>query len=131
MSKNEKRSRGEGVEKKQIRLPQYDYSQPGCYFAAVCTRDREPLFRDVVAGATQVASALSRIIQQFKGTMTKRCGRSLWQKSFYDHIIRDENDFVSRWNYIDTTLPAGRKTNTAGDKLCKTIFLSKAQGKTT
>ena len=57
-------------------------------------------------GRTQFAPtgpvALSRIIKQFKGMTSKRCGQSLWQKSFYDHIIRDENDFLTRWNYIDT-----------------------------
>ena len=53
-------------------------------------------------GRTQVAPTISRIIKQFKGVTSKRCGQSLWQKSFYDHIIRDENDFLTRWNYIDT-----------------------------
>ena len=26
----------------------------------------------------------------------------IWQRSFYDHIIRDENDYLKIWNYIDT-----------------------------
>lgn len=25
----------------------------------------------------------------------------LWQKSFYDHIIRNEDDFQNTWNYIE------------------------------
>ena len=59
-------------------------------------------------GRPQVAPTVSRIMQQFKGITTKRCGRPLWQKSFYDHIIRDENDFMTRWTYIDTN-PAQRE----------------------
>ena len=52
-------------------------------------------------GRPQVAPTVSRILQQFKGVTSKRCGQSLWQKGFYDHIIRDDNDFLTRWNYID------------------------------
>ena len=26
----------------------------------------------------------------------------LWQRSFYDHVIRDEEDYLKIWNYIDT-----------------------------
>ena len=58
-------------------------------------------------GRPQVAPTLSRIMQQFKGVTTKRCGRPLWQKGFYDHVIRDDNDFLTKWNYIDTN-PARR-----------------------
>ena len=45
----------------------------------------------------------------FKSLTTRRwnrCngtqGRPLWQTSYYDHIIRDDNDFLLRWNYIET-----------------------------
>ena len=30
-----------------------------------------------------------------------RTGERLWQSSFHDHVIRDENDFLSRWSYIE------------------------------
>ncbi len=26
----------------------------------------------------------------------------LWQRSFYDHVIRDEKDYLKIWDYIDT-----------------------------
>ena len=32
---------------------------------------------------------------------TKAVGCSVWQKSFYDHIIRNKDDYVKIWNYID------------------------------
>ena len=44
---------------------------------------------------------MSRIIQQFKGKITKEVGFSIWQKSFYDHIIRDETDYLRIWDYIE------------------------------
>lgn len=29
-------------------------------------------------------------------------GQKLWQPSFYDHIIRGESDYLTKWNYIST-----------------------------
>lgn len=54
------------------------------------------------SGRAQLAPTVSRIIQQFKGSVTKRVGFPLWQKGFYDHIIRDEGDHLRIWEYIDT-----------------------------
>ncbi|MEM5775288.1 MAG: transposase [Anaerolineaceae bacterium] len=59
-------------------------------------------------GRPQVAPTLSRIIQQFKGSITKRIGESIWQKSFYDHIIRDDEDYGNIWQYIDMNPSRGK-----------------------
>jgi len=53
------------------------------------------------SGRTQFAPTISRIIKQFRGAVTKRAGFSLWQKSFHDHIIRHENEYMKIWQYID------------------------------
>ena len=34
--------------RRSIRLPGYDYAQPGAYFVTICTRNGEPLLGDVV-----------------------------------------------------------------------------------
>lgn len=34
--------------RKRIRLANYDYNSPGCYFVTVCTRQKEKLFGDIV-----------------------------------------------------------------------------------
>ena len=52
-------------------------------------------------GRTQFAPTVSRIIKQFKGKITKQVGFCIWQKSFYDHIIRDEKDYLRIWEYIE------------------------------
>ena len=44
---------------------------------------------------------LSRIIKQWKGVVTKKVGFPIWQKSFYDHIIRNEEDYHMIINYIE------------------------------
>ena len=52
-------------------------------------------------GRTQFAPTLSRIIKQFKGSITKQIGFSIWQKSFNDRIIRNEQGYREVWQYID------------------------------
>lgn len=43
----------------------------------------------------------SRIIGQFKRVISKHTGKSIWQKSFYDHVIRNHQDLLNCWQYID------------------------------
>jgi REP element-mobilizing transposase RayT len=45
--------------------------------------------------------SLSIIIKQLKSEVTKQVGYSIWQRSFYDHIIRNENEYLKIWQYID------------------------------
>ncbi len=47
------------------------------------------------------APTLSRIIRQMKSAVTKRLGNSIWQDRFYDHIIRNEEDYSIRYQYIE------------------------------
>lgn len=52
-------------------------------------------------GRTQFAPTISRVIKQFKGSITKEIGRPIWQKSFYDHGIRNQQDYDEIWQYIE------------------------------
>ena len=52
-------------------------------------------------GRPQVAPTISRVVQQFKGAITKKVGFSLRQKGYYDHIIRGQQDYDEIWQYID------------------------------
>jgi REP element-mobilizing transposase RayT len=36
--------------RKQLRLPDYDYSSPGAYFVTICTRDRRCILSEVTVG---------------------------------------------------------------------------------
>ena len=42
------------------------------------------------------------IIGNFKSFTTHKYGKTLWQRSFHDHIIRGKNDYLKIWNYNDT-----------------------------
>ncbi len=52
-------------------------------------------------GRPQVAPTVSRIIQQFKGSVSKQIGFPVWQKGYIDHIIRCQADYDETWQYID------------------------------
>ena len=44
---------------------------------------------------------LQSIIGNLKSYTTHKYGGVLWQRSFYDHIIRNENEYNKIWEYID------------------------------
>ena len=48
-----------------------------------------------------VHPTLSQFIGTMKRMINKEIGVKIWQKSFHDHIIRDDNDYMVRWKYID------------------------------
>ena len=47
------------------------------------------------------APTMSRVIGQMKRWVTKESKISFWQKSYFDHIIRNENDYTEIWEYIE------------------------------
>ena len=51
-------------------------------------------------GRPMVAPTMSRVVQQLKGYITKRIGCSIWQKLFFDHVIRDRQDYEEHVKYI-------------------------------
>ena len=44
--------------------------------------------------------SLSTMVNQLKGVVTRRLGRSIWQRSYHDHIVRDEQDYLRLTEYI-------------------------------
>ena len=54
-------------------------------------------------GGASPSPTVSDIVCSFKSLATRSCGlKPLWQRSFHDHIIRSEADYLKIWNYIDT-----------------------------
>ncbi len=45
---------------------------------------------------------ISSLIRSFKGLTTKEIGVPIFQRSFYDHIIRNEEDYLNVWEYINS-----------------------------
>ena len=51
--------------------------------------------------ASSPTRSLSDIVKSFKTLVTKEIGKPIFQRSFYDHIIRGEQDYREIWDYID------------------------------
>ncbi|MBR6519220.1 MAG: transposase [Oscillospiraceae bacterium] len=47
-------------------------------------------------------TTISDIVRSIKILTTKEIGKSIFQRSFHDHIIRDDADYLKIWNYIET-----------------------------
>ena len=45
---------------------------------------------------------ISHSVSTFKRFVNRDVGQNIFQRSFHDHIIRGENDYLKIWNYIDT-----------------------------
>lgn len=63
------------------------------------------LFIDNPDGASRTSrpthSVLCRTISGFKRLCNKEVGENLWQTSFYDHIIRNEEDYKRHYGYVE------------------------------
>ena len=51
--------------------------------------------------ASAPTQSLSSRIRSFKTLVSKEIGHPLWQRSYYDHVIRNEADYLRIWQYID------------------------------
>ncbi|MCL2396945.1 MAG: hypothetical protein FWC93_02660 [Defluviitaleaceae bacterium] len=56
---------------------------------------------DNIIGRQNAAPTLSRMMNQFKRAVSMKAGFSPWQKSFHDHIIRNEADYIRIAQYIE------------------------------
>jgi len=77
--------------RKPNRLASYDYNGEGAYFITICTQNRKCL--------------LSRIVPRFVSTRKRFCRRDMnekiFQRSYHDHIVRNQQDYLKIWEYID------------------------------
>ena len=160
------------MDRKQVRLTNYDYSQNGAYFITICTKDMENILSSIVGdgaldvplltlseygktveneivkmngiyeylyvtsyiimpnhvhflividkpdvgtsgapsptscvGTSRAPSPTNSIVARYVSTLkrmtNKKCGVDLWQRSYYDHIIRNDEDYVMHLQYID------------------------------
>ena len=151
--------------RKNIRIPDYDYSTPGAYFITVCINDRKPILWNVGAatcrpnlskigsvvekailqipihypmisvdkycvmpdhihmilsirtdddGRQIAAPTMSTVVGHMKRWVSMQIGHSIWQKSFIDRVIRNDQGYRSVWEYIENN-PV--KLDTAYDML--------------
>ena len=46
-------------------------------------------------------AVIPRLVSTLKRFSNKRCGTALWQRGYYEHVIRGEADYREVWEYID------------------------------
>jgi REP element-mobilizing transposase RayT len=54
-----------------------------------------------VAGENAKRPSVSNMVQGFKGAVSRALGFSPWQRSFHDHIIRNDEDYTRISRYIE------------------------------
>ena len=45
---------------------------------------------------------LGTVVRSIKTKVTRAVGKSIWQEKFYDHVIRNYDDYLQIWNYIES-----------------------------
>ena len=52
-------------------------------------------------GRPMTAPTIQWVVNQMKGIVSKKAGFSVWQKGFYDHVVRNQRDYLDILNYIE------------------------------
>ena len=51
--------------------------------------------------ASTPTNRVSNIVRSIKILTTKEIGQSIFQRSYYDHVIRNQEDYNEIWDYIE------------------------------
>ena len=54
-----------------------------------------------IGGRIISAPTVSTVVGSMKRWVSRQIGRPIWQKSFYDHGIRNQRDYDEIWEYIE------------------------------
>ncbi len=170
-------SNTKSMNRKQVRLQNYDYSENGAYFITICTKDKKQTLGKIVGDGildvppsnvvykdnvciklsefgkivkqsieyineyndnvgiekyvimpnhihliimihsaqgtsgkpsptlnninTRQNEIIPKLVSSLKRFTNKQCNADLWQRSYTDHVIRNEKDYIEHWEYID------------------------------
>ena len=51
---------------------------------------------------TPANASVPRFVSTLKRFSNKKAGMELWQRSYHDHVVRNEPDYLRIWQYIDS-----------------------------
>lgn len=61
--------------------------------------------KNATIGTPRASSPTNAVIPRFVAALKRFCstdaGANLFQRSYHDHIVRSDDDFLKIWNYID------------------------------
>lgn len=52
-------------------------------------------------GTSAPTQSIPKLIHYLKASVCKVWGSPVWQRSYYDHILRNEADYLRVWDYMD------------------------------
>ncbi len=55
----------------------------------------------IIGGGTPTTTIIAKLISTFKRFSHSELGFNIWQNRSNDHIVRDEDDYLRIWQYID------------------------------
>lgn len=85
--------------RKLIRLQGYDYAQNGVYFITVCSHHRVHWLGEIMKWfKTQTTN---EYIRGVKRGWYPAFDQHIWQRSYYDHIVRSRAEYRQIWQYIE------------------------------
>jgi len=96
--------------RRSIRLQGYDYAQSGAYYVTIVAWHRERLFGEVVNGEMRLNKfgLVATIIRSYKSAVAYRInlmrrtqGIPVWQRNYWEHIIRNQQDLQNKTDYIE------------------------------
>ena len=89
-------------QRKKLRLQNFDYSSSGAYFITICTKARKMLSAPTVSEIIQSFKRYSTVeyTKMVKDGILPPFDKQIWQRSFYDHVIRNRDDYNEIYKYI-------------------------------
>ena len=90
-----------------VKIDKYVIMPNHIHLIVVVTYDEERAIRESPLQCQR--SIVSNVIGYLKMNASKQIhsenpGEKIWQRSFHDHIIRNEKDYLKIWDYIDTNV---------------------------
>ena len=64
-------------------------------------RNNLPPLNNGAPRSSRPTMLIPRIMAAFKKFANKEFGFEMWQTSYHEHIIRNENDYLRHWQYIE------------------------------
>ena len=140
------------IQRKNLKLLEYNYSNIGCYFITICVQNRKNILSKIVKTNNDVKLILFKygkivkkyleeinefykdiniinyvimpnhihficeiinnnnsntneiipfIVSTLKRFTNKACKEKIWQRNYYDHIIRNEKEYLKVLEYIE------------------------------
>lgn len=109
--------------RKQIRLPNYDYSKNGYYFITICTKNRKNIFGDIPVGAAGQPPETGRLPDDTTNIQLNDFGRIVDEELRKSQIIRDEiilDQYVIMPNHIHCIIGITAGNNVGGQPAAPT-----------